>query len=101
MSGTGWEHIQYNLCGADDTILAARKFGMTVVRCQRCSLVYTNPRPSVAEMRRRVQAVRRRPDEEIIRLFHIPSRPTLRTPNMSRFGGNWSSSFNSTSYLVR
>ena len=50
MSETGWEHIRCNLCGADDTILAARKFGMTVVRCRRCSLVYTNLRPSVAEI---------------------------------------------------
>ena len=50
MSDTGWERIRCNLCGADDTILAARKLGMTVVRCRRCSLVYTNPRPSVAEI---------------------------------------------------
>lgn len=39
------EHIWCNLCGADDSAITARKFNLTVVRCRRCSLVYTNPRP--------------------------------------------------------
>jgi len=39
------EHIQCNLCGADDSTPLAHKFDLTVVRCRRCSLIYTDPRP--------------------------------------------------------
>jgi len=42
-----WQHVQCNLCAADDSVVVARKFDLTIVRCRRCSLVYTNPRPPV------------------------------------------------------
>jgi 2-polyprenyl-3-methyl-5-hydroxy-6-metoxy-1,4-benzoquinol methylase len=41
------DHIRCNLCEADDGMTIARKFDLTVVRCRRCSLVYTNPRPAL------------------------------------------------------
>jgi SAM-dependent methyltransferase len=41
------EYIRCNLCLADDGAVIAAKFNLTVVRCRQCSLVYTNPRPSL------------------------------------------------------
>lgn len=38
------EHVACALCGADDTRLRHHKFGLDVVQCTRCRLVYTNPR---------------------------------------------------------
>jgi 2-polyprenyl-3-methyl-5-hydroxy-6-metoxy-1,4-benzoquinol methylase len=38
-------YVRCNLCGADDGVVVAVKFDLRVVRCRRCSLVYTNPRP--------------------------------------------------------
>ena len=43
----GWQHVRCNLCAADDNAIIAVKFDLNVVRCRRCSLVYTNPRPPV------------------------------------------------------
>jgi 2-polyprenyl-3-methyl-5-hydroxy-6-metoxy-1,4-benzoquinol methylase len=36
-----------NLCAADDCVQIGRKFDLTIVRCRQCSLVYTNPLPSL------------------------------------------------------
>ncbi len=36
--------VRCALCGADDTRLRHHKFGLDVVQCNRCGLVYTNPR---------------------------------------------------------
>lgn len=47
MSDAKWQYIRCNLCAADDSVTVARKFDLTVVRCHQCSLVYTNPRPSL------------------------------------------------------
>lgn len=38
------EPVVCALCGADDTRFRYRKFGLNVVQCNRCRLVYTNPR---------------------------------------------------------
>jgi 2-polyprenyl-3-methyl-5-hydroxy-6-metoxy-1,4-benzoquinol methylase len=38
------EHVACALCGADDTRPRFHKFNLTVVQCNRCRLVYTNPR---------------------------------------------------------
>jgi 2-polyprenyl-3-methyl-5-hydroxy-6-metoxy-1,4-benzoquinol methylase len=38
------EHVVCALCGADDSRPRHHKFGLTVVQCNRCRLVYTNPR---------------------------------------------------------
>ncbi len=38
------EHVACALCGADDTRPRHHKFNLTVVQCNRCRLVYTNPR---------------------------------------------------------
>ena len=38
------EHVPCALCGADDTRPRHHKFNLTVVQCNRCRLVYTNPR---------------------------------------------------------
>lgn len=39
------QQVHCNLCAADDCVQIAQKFDLAVVRCRRCSLVYTNPRP--------------------------------------------------------
>jgi 2-polyprenyl-3-methyl-5-hydroxy-6-metoxy-1,4-benzoquinol methylase len=38
------ERVSCALCGADDTRPRHHKFNLTVVQCNRCGLVYTNPR---------------------------------------------------------
>jgi 2-polyprenyl-3-methyl-5-hydroxy-6-metoxy-1,4-benzoquinol methylase len=38
------EHVPCALCGADETRPRHHKFDLTVVQCNRCRLVYTNPR---------------------------------------------------------
>ena len=38
------EHVACALCGADDTHVRHHKFNLIVVQCNRCRLVYTNPR---------------------------------------------------------
>jgi len=38
------EPVACALCGADDTRLRHHKFNLNVVQCNRCRLVYTNPR---------------------------------------------------------
>ncbi|HEX6463667.1 MAG TPA: class I SAM-dependent methyltransferase [Vicinamibacterales bacterium] len=38
------EDARCALCGADDTRFRHHKFGLNVVQCNRCRLVYTNPR---------------------------------------------------------
>lgn len=47
MSDAECQCISCNLCGAEDSTVIARKFDLTIVRCRRCPLVYTNPRPPV------------------------------------------------------
>ena len=44
------EHIVCNLCGGDSTRLWAQVDDARVVRCQRCGLVYTDPRPVLAAL---------------------------------------------------
>ena len=47
------EHVACALCGADDTRFRHHKFGLDVVQCNRCGLVYANPRlPKAALMTR-------------------------------------------------
>ncbi len=40
----GLQDIPCNLCGANETYPLYTKFGFTIERCRRCSLVYANPR---------------------------------------------------------
>ena len=54
------EYVNCNLCGLDETQVLFRKkdkFGISqdefhVVECQRCGLLYVNPRPTIEEMGR-------------------------------------------------
>ena len=47
------EHVSCVLCGVDDTRFRHHKFGLDVVQCKRCGLVYANPRlPKPALMTR-------------------------------------------------
>jgi SAM-dependent methyltransferase len=47
------EHVSCALCGADETRFRHHKFGLDVVQCTRCGLVYANPRlPKLALMTR-------------------------------------------------
>jgi SAM-dependent methyltransferase len=47
------EHVTCVLCGVDDTRFRHHKFGLDVVQCRRCGLVYANPRlPKPALMTR-------------------------------------------------
>jgi SAM-dependent methyltransferase len=47
------EHVRCAVCGADDTRFRHHKFGLDVVQCSRCGLVYANPRlPKPALMTR-------------------------------------------------
>lgn len=39
------EYVPCNLCGSEETRTWAQVGAATVVRCRRCGLVYTNPRP--------------------------------------------------------
>lgn len=39
------EHVTCDLCGADETTVRLRRDEWKLVRCDRCSLVYLNPRP--------------------------------------------------------
>lgn len=44
------EHVACNLCGADDTTPYLRLGEAQLVRCRRCGLVYTNPRPPLVAL---------------------------------------------------
>ncbi len=44
------ERVACALCGADDTRLRHHKFNLDVVQCNRCRLVYTNPRLAKSEL---------------------------------------------------
>lgn len=44
------ESVPCNLCGADETSPWGYKDGIHIVRCQRCNLVYSNPRPTSEEL---------------------------------------------------
>ena len=54
------EYVNCNLCGLNETQVLFRKkdkFGISqdefrVVECQRCGLLYVNPRPTLEEMGR-------------------------------------------------
>jgi SAM-dependent methyltransferase len=47
------EHVRCAVCGADDTRFRHHKFGLDVVQCNQCGLVYANPRlPKPALMTR-------------------------------------------------
>lgn len=39
------EDVACNLCGARDETVCFEKDGFRIVRCERCGLIYTNPRP--------------------------------------------------------
>lgn len=50
------ERVACALCGADDTRPRHRKFGLDVVQCNRCRLVYANPRLPTEEIFKRYSA---------------------------------------------
>ena len=39
-----FEKVPCDLCGADDTTLRYSKRGFSIVQCNKCGMVYTNPR---------------------------------------------------------
>jgi 2-polyprenyl-3-methyl-5-hydroxy-6-metoxy-1,4-benzoquinol methylase len=41
---TDFEKVPCDLCGADDTSLRYTKRGFSIVQCNKCGMVYTNPR---------------------------------------------------------
>lgn len=43
------ERVNCNLCGFDNTVRVLDYNGYSMVRCERCGLVYVNPRPSKEE----------------------------------------------------
>ncbi|MDI6891774.1 MAG: class I SAM-dependent methyltransferase [Actinomycetota bacterium] len=51
-----WEHVNCNLCGADDAhhLFLIKHFqpNFNVVKCRRCELVYMNPRPPFAYLKK-------------------------------------------------
>lgn len=44
------QHVNCNLCGADDTKIITVQSNHNVVRCKKCSLVYVNPRPNTKHL---------------------------------------------------
>jgi SAM-dependent methyltransferase len=44
------EHVSCALCGAARTTQLYHKFNLTIVRCERCGLAYTNPRLPPADL---------------------------------------------------
>ena len=39
-----FEKVPCDLCGADDTVLRYTKRGFSIVQCNKCGMIYTNPR---------------------------------------------------------
>ena len=50
------EIVPCNLCRSDSRKTIAAKFGLSIVRCRRCGLVYANPRLIESELRKRYGA---------------------------------------------
>lgn len=66
------EHVPCNLCGEDKTRLLAVKFGLSLVVCRRCGLIYASPRLSAEAIQERYES----PDffDEYLRIFQADRR---------------------------
>lgn len=47
---TDFEYVRCDFCGADDTTKRYEKRGFDIVQCNRCGLIYTNPRLKMAKI---------------------------------------------------
>src|SRR5215218_7924135 len=50
------EHVDCAICGATDTSPYCVKFGLQIVECARCHLIFSNPRLPPAELEQRYSA---------------------------------------------
>lgn len=85
------EHVACNLCSSSDSTLWATVGGASVVRCRRCGLVYTDPRPVLDALMNCYEAEYsiQHQDGELLRqrrlMYEVERRDILRRVPCGRF----------------
>jgi ubiquinone/menaquinone biosynthesis C-methylase UbiE len=85
------EHVACNLCDSSDSAVWATVAGATVVRCLRCGLVYTDPRPVLEALMNCYEAEYsiQHQDQELLRqrrlMYEVERRDLLKRVPGGRF----------------